>query len=201
MNITDIYQINDNGLIRSCDFKAYAISRGLQWSSVLVNICRWKKQGLLEGVTRGAYLVRDMEVNAAVVACSLVPDSYISLESAMSHHGMLLDRVYRVDLVSVRRVNGFSIRNQEVKVSKIPASLYWGWDVEESVKGSIRIATPEKALFDRIYLDRTAIPEYEYFEGMGLQPDALNVDIFMQIASRSPKVKRFSTLLKEYCHE
>ncbi len=199
--MADIYKVHRGGLVRTCDFKAFAISNGLVWSSVLVSISRWQKQGLLERVTRGAYLVRDIEVNAPVAACSLVPDGYISLESAMSYHGMLLDRIYRLDLACVRRVRGFNLRSTEVVVSKIPPSLYWGWEVEESQHGSIRVATAEKALLDRIYLDRAAIPEYTYFEDMGLQPDALNADRFAELAARSPKVKRFSRLLKEYCHE
>ena len=199
MNITDMYQIHHEGLIRTCDLKAYAISHGLLWSSVLVNISRWQKQGLLQRVKRGAYLIRDIKVNASVAACSLIPDSYISLESAMSHHGMLLDRIYH--LVCVRRIKSFHIRNTEVKVFKIPPRLYWGWETDETIHGSTRIATAEKALFDRIYLDRTATPNLEYFEGMGLQPDSLNADRFAKLTSHFPKVKRFSNLLKEYCHE
>jgi len=201
MKITDLYQIHHGGLIRSCDIKAYAISHGLLWSSVLVSISRWQKQGLLERVTRGAYLVRDVEVNAPVAACSLVPEGYISLEYAMSYHGMLLDRVYRLDLVCVRRVSSFCIRNTEIRVSKIPPRLYWGWEIEESIHGPIRIATPEKALFDRIYLDRTAAPNYAYFEDMGLQPDAVDAERFAQLATHSPKAERFCRSLKEYCHE
>ena len=159
MNTSDLYRIHNGGLIQTCDIKAYAISHGLRWSSVLVSISRWQKKGLLERVRRGADLLRDVEVNAPVVACSLVADSYISFECAMSHHGMLLDRIYRVDLACVRRVEGFCIRNTEVKVSKIPPRLYLGWEVEESIHGSIRMATPEKAFLDRMYLRRTAVPD------------------------------------------
>jgi len=166
---------------------------------VLVNISRWHKQGLLERVTRGAYLVRDVEVNAPVAACALVPDGYISLEYAMSYHGMLLDRVYRLDLVSVRRVSSFCIRGIEIRVAKIPPRLYWGWEIKESIHGPIRIATPEKALFDRIYLDRTANPNYAYFEDMGLQPGAVNTERFAQLAVQSPKVECFCKSLREYC--
>lgn len=201
MNISDIYQIQHGGLIRTCDIKAYAISHGLRWASVLVSISRWKKQGLLERVTRGAYLVRDVEVNAPVAACSLVPEGYISLEYAMSYHGMLLDRVYRLDLACVRRVSSFCIRDTAIRISKIPPRLYWGWELQESIHGPIRIATPEKALFDRIYLDRTAVPSYAYFEEMGLQPDAVNTDQFLQLSNHSPKVGRFCKQFKEYCHE
>lgn len=200
MNGTDLYRIHHDGLIRTRDMKAYAISHGLLWSSVLVSISRWQKQGLLERVTRGTYLVRDVEVNAPVAACSIVPDSYISLESAMVCHGMLLDRIYRVDLVCVRRVKGFHIRDTEIKVSKISPRLYWGWEIDESAHEPIRIASPEKALFDRIYMDRTAVPDSTYFEDMGLQTDVLNADRFAELAACSPKVNRFSRLLKEYSH-
>jgi len=199
MNMVDVYRIHHGGLVRIADFRAFAISHGLQWSSVLVGISRWQKQGFLERVTRGAYLVRDIEVNESVAACLLVPDGYISLESAMSYRGMLLDRVYQLDLACVRRVRGFKIRSTEVVVSKIPPSLYWGWEVEETRHGSIRVAAAEKALFDRIYIDRVAEPEYAYFEDMGLQPHAVNADRFAELAQRSPKVKRFSRILKEYC--
>ena len=184
--MTDLYGIHHGGVIRTRDMKAYAINHGQLWSSVLVSLSRWQKQGLLTRVTRGAYLLRDVEVSPPVAACSLIPDSYISLESAMSYHGMLLDRVYRVDLVCTRRVQGFHIRDTEVVVSKIPPRLNWGWGIEASVDGYIRIATPEKSLFDRIYLDRSAVPDYTYFEDMSLQPDVVNTERFSIMDYSSP---------------
>lgn len=201
MNMNDLYQIHHNGLIRTSDIRAYALNHALNWSSVLMNVSRWQKQGLLERVTRGAYLLRDVKAYTPAVACLLVPDSYISLESAMSHHGMILDRIYRTDLACVRRVKSFSVRDTEVRISKIPPHLYCGWEVEEFVHGIVRIATAEKALFDRIYLDRNAVADCTYFEGMGLQPDVLNIDRFNELTTLSPKVKNFLRPLKEYCHE
>ena len=201
MNLTEIYRINHGGLLRNRDFRAFSINNGIQWQSVLVNISRWQKQGLLEKVTRGAYLVRDIDVYAPAVACQLLPDGYLSLEYAMVQHGMILDRVYHIDIATPRRVKSFNIRDQKIKVTKIPPSLYWGWEITQTIHGTIRMATPEKALFDRIYLDRTALPAYEYFEDMNLQPDAVDPDRFSEISSHSPKVKRFASCLKEYCNE
>jgi predicted transcriptional regulator of viral defense system len=201
MKTSDLYQIHHFGLIQTADLKAYALSHSQQWSSVLVNLTRWQKEGLLERVTRGAYLVRDIPTDPAVVACALIPEAYISLEYAMSHHGMLLDRVYRVDLACARRVRSFDIRNTHVHIAKIPPRLNWGWETADSIHGPIRIARPEKALFDRIYLDRRALPGTNYFEDMGLQPDSLDPNTFAELAKISPKVKRFSSALKDYCHE
>jgi predicted transcriptional regulator of viral defense system len=166
-----------------------------------MNLSRWQREGLLERVTRGAYLLRDVKTYAPAVACLLVPDSYISLESAMSHHGMILDRIYRTDLACVRRVKSFSVRGTEIRVSKIPPHLYCGWNMEESIHGTVRMASAEKALFDRIYLDRNAVCDCTYFEEIGLQPDAINIDRFNELTALSPKVKTFLTPLKEYCNE
>jgi predicted transcriptional regulator of viral defense system len=201
MKVTDLYNIHHGGLIQAADFKAYAISHGLCWSSMLTSISRWQKQGILKRVTRGAYLLRNVEVNAPVAACTLVSDGYISLEYAMQQHGMILDRLYRVDIACVRRVKSFRIGETEVKVTKIPPRLYWGWEVEESIHGTVRVATPEKALFDRIYLDRTAAPSLSYYEDMGLQAHSLDANRFAELAYLSPKVSRFVSSLKEYCHE
>lgn len=201
MKMLDLHSIHHCGLIRACDFRAFAFNNGLKWSSVLVNISRWQKQGVLERVTRGAYLLRDVEVDAAVIACRVVPDSYLSLEWAMVYHGMLLDRMYTVDLVCPRRVQSFHVRNVEIRLTKIPPRLCCGWAVEESSRGPIRVATAEKALVDRLYLDTTALPDCSYFQDMGLQPDALNLDRFVRLAELSPKVQRYSRILREYCRE
>lgn len=201
MNVTDIYHIHHGGIIRTRDLKAFAISHGLKWSSVLVSVSRWEKQGVLTRITRGTYLVSGIEVHAAVAACTIIPDSYISLEAAMAHHGMILDRTYRLDLACIRRVKGFRIQETDVVPHKIPERIYWGWTLQASVYGTIRVAPPEKALFDRIYLDASASPDYTYFEDLGLQPDTLNLENFTDIASCSPKVKRFVKPLKEYCHD
>ena len=201
MKMNDLYQIHHNGLLTIRDIRAYALNCDLNWSSVLMNVSRWQRQGILERVTRGAYLLRDMKVYTPEVACLLVPDSYISLESAMSYHGMILDRIYRVDLACVRRVKSFRVRDTEVRITRIPPHLYCGWEVEESIHGTVRMATAEKALFDRIYLDRHAVANCDYFEGMGLQPDALSIDRFNELTALSPKVKTFLPPLEEYCNE
>ena len=201
MNQTNLNQIHHGGVIRTCDLKALAVNQGLKWSSVLVNVSRWQQQGLLERVTRGDYLLRDVEVHPEVAACLLVPDGYISLESAMARHGTILDRVYHVDLACPRRVKNFSVRGTEIRVSKIPPRLFWGWEVEETLHGPVRLARPEKALLDRLYLDRTAEPGFDYYEEMGLQPDSLDPERFAHMVTLCPKLMPFSSHLREYCRE
>lgn len=166
----------------------------------MANVNRWVKQGILERIIRGAYLLPGVAFSPQVVACQLVPDSYLSLEWALAHHGVLLDRTYRLDLVCPRRVQSFTIRTTETAVHKLPPRLYWGWALEESRHGPFRVATPEKALLDRIHLDPTALPNPTYFEDMGLDAEGVRPEAFAELTASVPKLRPFCRPLQEYCH-
>ena len=75
---------------------------------------------------------------------------YISLQSALYHHGMIEQIPEIVYAVSCGRTKTFNTPIATVSVHHIPSALFFGY--QEAGKNTFKIATPEKALFDFLYL-------------------------------------------------
>lgn len=90
--------------------------------------------------------------------------SYVSLQSALHYHGMIEQIPEIVYAVSLARTKTFSTRWVTVSIHHIPTTFYFGY---VNTKNSVKIATPEKALLDFLYLRPaknhlfTALPELE----------------------------------------
>lgn len=91
--------------------------------------------------------------------------SYVSLQSALYYHGMIEQIPEIIYAVSLARTKVFKTSLATVSVHHIPAAFYFGYI---NVENSIKIATPEKALLDFLYLHPsknrlfTTLPELEF---------------------------------------
>lgn len=91
--------------------------------------------------------------------------SYISLQSALYHHGLISQVPAVVYAVSLARTKRYKTPLGTISVHHFLPNLFFGFDYIP--KTTIKIASPEKALFDTLYLypSRTllfkALPEIE----------------------------------------
>ncbi len=92
--------------------------------------------------------------------------SYVSLQSALYHHGMISQISAVIYAVSIARTRKYVTALGTVSVHHIDPSFFFGY--QPAGKGPAKIATPEKALIDFLYLSpaRTrlfrALPELEF---------------------------------------
>jgi len=92
--------------------------------------------------------------------------SYVSLQSALYHHGMISQIPSVLYAVSITRTKTYRTPLGTVSVHHVDPSFFFGY--ESSGKSPGKIATPEKALVDFLYLHpaRTrlfrALPELEF---------------------------------------
>ena len=77
--------------------------------------------------------------------------SYLSLEYALSRHGILSQDVHTYTLVTVKLPHTYQSDNGIFEFHQIKRSLFWGFKTE----GTIQVAEPEKALLDMIYIRYT----------------------------------------------
>jgi len=95
--------------------------------------------------------------------------SYVSLQSALHHHGMISQFPSVLYAVSPARTRTYPTPLGTVSVHHVDPSFFFGHQL--SGKGPGKIATPEKALIDFLYLSpaRTrlfrALPELEFPAG------------------------------------
>jgi predicted transcriptional regulator of viral defense system len=113
-------------------------------------LSRLARGGLLTHVSRGRWLLS--ETGGGFILAELIAapfPAYISLQSALFHHGMI-DQVpaviYAITLGRPRRVDtGRGV----VSFHRMPPELFAGFEVAAD---GAKIASAEKALFDTLYL-------------------------------------------------
>jgi len=126
-----------------------------------------KKKSIIR-VKKGLYVFGETlarrPFSREVLANLIYGPSYISLEYALHHHGLIPERVESVTSCTLGRGREFSTPIGHFSYHQIPAAAYaLGIDqVDSNTDRSFLIATPEKALADKLYADRgTAITSPE----------------------------------------
>lgn len=114
------------------------------------------KQGLLLQVKRGMYTpgpnLKMPPPEPFLLANHLLGPSYVSLDSALSHWGFIPERVYEISSVTTKlsktyktAIGRFSYTHME-----LPYYSFGIKQVELTKKQTVLIASPEKALCDKI---------------------------------------------------
>jgi predicted transcriptional regulator of viral defense system len=119
-------------------------------------ITKLVRNGWLIRIKRGIYAISDLSnrgfltLSPYVVANLLVPDSYVSFESALQHHSMFDQMTNKTVSVSLKEIKSFQLVNMEYRFVKTKPELYFGWEDVQIGSNRARIATPEKALIDMV---------------------------------------------------
>lgn len=135
---------------------------------------RLGESGLVAPITRGLWSVR-----GAVVDPLLLPEhltaplpAYISLQTALHLHGMIEQIPSRVFAVSLGRSRTLRTHFGTFSIHRVAPEMFGGF--VEMASGA-KVATPEKALLDVLYLSATrarifsALPELELPRGFDRQ--------------------------------
>lgn len=120
------------------------------------NLINWQRKGYLIRLRNGFYTFRGHTVEERdlfVLANRLYGPSYVSLETALSWHGIIPEGVYSVESVATRKTSSFKTPLASFNYRKIKPELYFGYDLIASGRGVFRLATPEKAILDYFYLN------------------------------------------------
>jgi hypothetical protein len=114
------------------------------------------KQGLLVLVRRGFYIPGPhLNINkpeSLLLANHLLGPSYVSLETALSHWGLIPERVYETSSVTTQKTAIYKTPAGRFSYTHIPLPYYsFGiQQVELTKRQTVLMASPEKALCDKI---------------------------------------------------
>ena len=118
----------------------------------------WVKSGILIQVKKGLYVLgkelSDQVPHPFLLANQLYGPSYVSLDSALAYHGMIPERVYQTSSVSTRMSKTFQTDLGLFDYTKVN-SRYYSFGIRNQGNknsGYFMIASPEKALWDKIVL-------------------------------------------------
>lgn len=168
--------------------------------------------GELVRVRRGLYCLarayRSTPLNLFALAQYIYGPSYISLESALSHHGWIPEAVYTITSTCLGESKTFRTPVGTFSYSTVPQNTFYAAVAREThdVNGDVTlIARPLKALADYVYVYRKnwATPE-PVLGSLRIDPEQLadvspdDMDETME-SYRSKRVLRFlSGLRREY---
>ena len=102
-------------------------------------------------IRNGLYALSHIQPSEFEIANRLYAPSYISLEYALSHYGLIPETVYAITSVTTRITRSFEVLEKEYTYSKIKMSAYRGYTSEKKENTVVLIAEPEKALVDYLY--------------------------------------------------
>lgn len=125
---------------------------GVSAVAVAALLHRYKKQGFILQVKRGLYAFPDTLPPDVYVANKIYSPSYISLEFALSYHGVIPETVYKITSVTTKATRQFETLGKIFSFRKIKKAAYTGYTVQKQNGISFYIADAEKAFVDANYL-------------------------------------------------
>jgi hypothetical protein len=114
------------------------------------------RDGILQQVKRGLYVagpgISSSRPDPFLLANHILGPSYVSLESALSYHGLIPEKVYEITSVTSKATREFStpLGIYSYTRLRLPYYSYGIRSVEIDRQHRFLIASPEKALFDKI---------------------------------------------------
>lgn len=149
---------------------------------------RLSAQGHLIHIHRGLWAFPDKLDPLILPEYLTIPfPSYISLQTALYHHGMISQLPTVIYAVSLARTKKFSTSAGEFSIHHLDEAFFFGFELLPGTL--IKMATPEKALVDILYLTSTktrlfrSLPEIEL-------PKNFNLKTVKSIIARIPLSKR-----------
>ena len=115
-----------------------------------------ERKGFVIRIKRNLYVVskrvHNQEISSELVANHLYGPSYVSLESALAHYGLIPERVYAMRSVCMKMRKNYDTPLGHFEYVKMPEK-YFPIGVRQEIVGNqyaFLIASPEKALCDLI---------------------------------------------------
>ena len=160
-------------------------------------LSRWTRAGRIYQLRRRLYALappfQKAKPHPFVIANRMVPGSYVSLQSALAHYGLIPEYVPVVTSVTTGRPNRWSTPLGAFEFHHIKPEWLEGYQLTEvGTRQRAFLATPEKALLDLIHLQPGG-DSPEYLRELRLQNlDRMNLGELKRQAelADSPKLRR-----------
>jgi predicted transcriptional regulator of viral defense system len=142
-------------------------------------LVEWQRKGYIQKLINKWYLFADIPINDRLrnrISNCLHRPSYISLESALSHYGLIPEAVYSVQNITTRKTIAYETIAGTFNYRSIKAQLFFGYEVNNKQTIPLLIASPEKAILDYLYLNHQ-LNTIEDIEGLRLNMTTFNETI------------------------
>ncbi|MCU0289015.1 MAG: hypothetical protein MUF15_21805 [Acidobacteria bacterium] len=116
----------------------------------------WKEKGYIKNIINAYYVFADRnmdEKSLFFISNRIYNPSYVSLETALSYYGFIPEAVFAVTAVSTLKTKTFSTPYGAMIYKHIQPRYFFGFDLVEFEHFRFKIASPEKAVLDFLYLN------------------------------------------------
>ena len=117
-------------------------------------LCRWKKSGLVSSLRKNLYELtfpQPYGLPDMHLANKIYAPSYVSLETALSHYGMVPEVSMAVTSITAKPTRRFKNSHGLFIYRSVQTKAFCGYTIEDHNGFPVLIAEPEKALVDYYY--------------------------------------------------
>jgi predicted transcriptional regulator of viral defense system len=126
---------------------------GISPASLRKALGRLESRGFVERVTHKIYVNRlALDVASTDLVNVIRPRAYVSLESALRYWGISTQSPAVLTCVGLGKPREYRGESFALQYRTISPKLYWGFQEKQTRYGYYKLAEPEKALLDWIYL-------------------------------------------------
>jgi hypothetical protein len=166
-------------------------------ASVRRQLSRLTASGRLIQLRRGLYVLappyQKVKPHPFLIANHIVRHSYVSLQSALDHYGLIPEHVPVVTSITTSRPGHWETSLGIFDYRHVKTDLFFGYRMEDVGGGqAAMVATPEKALLDLLYL-QPGSDQPAYLQELRLQNlESLNLSALEGLGktSGSPKLRK-----------
>ena len=154
------------------------------------------KSGLFIKLRNGFYVLTDSRPSHYFLANKLYQPSYISLEKALSHYGIIPETVYSITSITTKPTREFKTPKGIFYYQRIKKEAFMGYEPKEMEGTTVFFAEPEKALADYLYfVDLKKISLNDRLELKGIKKNKLLS--FMRLFKRRSLLKLVEQIYAE----
>lgn len=125
---------------------------GVTKQAAALALHRYSKKGLVERLRKGMYVFPGSALPVPYMANRLYEPSYVSLEFALSYHGVIPEAVYVITSVTPKATREFTVQGKTFSYRRLKSNVFTGYKVVKERGFSFNMADPEKAFVDLTYL-------------------------------------------------
>jgi predicted transcriptional regulator of viral defense system len=160
-------KIQDQLIFTTNDIKKFDGSFSIQ------RLAEWQKKGYIKKIVKGYYILSDYmvrEEDLFAFANRIYQPSYVSLESALRYYNFIPEGVFEIISVSTKKTNDITSDVANFHYRAVKPTLFFGYQVLGLGFKKFKIATPEKAIIDYLYLN-TNLKRKNDFQSLRINKD------------------------------
>lgn len=148
-------------------FQVFSITDILKWNPTFDKrrLVEWQAKGYVQKIINKWYCFTILSVDEPVlflIANRICSPSYISFESALSYYGFIPEGVLTVHSATSLKTKVYSTSVGHFNYRNLKPSLLFGIRMIKAGNQQVRLAEPEKALLDYLYLNPRLSKEEDF---------------------------------------